>query len=323
MRIGARAIHSLFLLLLPLIVAVFGLGFGTALLLVFALLLWRWGLSLQAILPSRAGPELCLETIGGSHFVEKVRWSMDRLGVEYEERQNAGVLGAFFVGRTVPKLHVRTGMVISAIGNSSDILRYLWGRYATEYGERAAFLAPTAEALELEKQLDIYGRYMQQWIYHHILPHRSLTLHAWGCDDPSLPAWQRGIVRLGFPLLRTLMRRAFRLGAATHDKTLARAGDFLQVIEERLEDGRTTLLGGPEISFVDITFASLSGLWIFPDNYGGGKADRVTPHGFEVPAQMQAEVDAWRQCFPQVVALVERLYATERLPAAALRPTSV
>jgi hypothetical protein len=116
------------------------------------------------------------------------------------------------------------------------------------------------------------------------------------------------------------MRRAFSLGAATHDKTLARAGDFLQVIEERLEDGRTTLLGGPEISFVDITFASLSGLWIFPDNYGGGKADRVTPHGFEVPAQMQAEVDAWRQCFPRVVALVERLYATERLPAAAVRP---
>ncbi len=323
MRIGARAIHTIFLLLLPLIVAVFGIGFGTALLLVLALLLWRWALTLHAILFPPSGPELCLETIGASHFVEKVRWSMDRLGVPYEERQNTGVLGVFFVGRTVPKLHVRTGMVISAIGNSSDILRYLWGRYATEYGERATFLAPSAEALELERQLDRYGRYMQQWIYHNILPHRSLTLHAWGCDDPSLPAWQRGAVRLCFPLLRVLMRKAFRLGPATHDKTLARAGDFLQAMEDRLGDGRTTLLGGPEISFIDITFASLSGLWTFPDNYGGGRADRVTPHDYDVPAQMQAEVDAWRQSFPRVVAWVERLYATERLPAAAVRPISV
>ena len=64
---------------------------------------------------------------------------MDRLGVDYTERQNTGVLGVFFVGRTVPKLYVRTGMVTSTIGNSSDILRYLWGRYATEYGARATF----------------------------------------------------------------------------------------------------------------------------------------------------------------------------------------
>jgi glutathione S-transferase len=290
-----------------------GIGPGAAIALVFLMLLWRWALTMTALLSPPAGPKLVLETIAASHFVEKVRWSMDRLGVEYTERQNAGVLGVFFVGRTVPKLHARTGMVTSTIGNSSDILRYLWGRYAMEYGERAAFLAPSREALDLERELDIYGRYMQQWIYHNILPHRSLTLHAWGCDDPTVPAWQRGAVRFGSPFLRALMRRAFRLSPATHPKTLARASEFLQKIEDRLGDGRKTLLGGEEISFVDITFASLSGLWMFPDNYGGGKADRVTPHGFALPAPMQAEIDDWRQRFPRVVALVERLYATERM----------
>lgn len=51
---------------------------------------------------------------------------MDRLGVEYSERQMVGVLGVFFTGRSVPQLKIRTGLVRSTIGNSPEILRYLW-----------------------------------------------------------------------------------------------------------------------------------------------------------------------------------------------------
>jgi hypothetical protein len=111
------ALNAAFVLLLPLVVAVFGLSVWTALLLILLALLWRWAIVLVGFLRPAAGPDMALETISASHFVEKVRWCMDRLGLEYEEVQWCGTLGAFYLGRTVPRLHFRTGAVRSQIGN--------------------------------------------------------------------------------------------------------------------------------------------------------------------------------------------------------------
>ena len=71
-------IHSTFLLLLPLIVAYFGLGLPAALAMVLLLLLWRWAIVLSGIVAPEKGPPMVLETIAASHYVEKVRWCMDR-----------------------------------------------------------------------------------------------------------------------------------------------------------------------------------------------------------------------------------------------------
>jgi len=77
--------------------------------------------------------------------------------VDYEERVSGGTLGAFFRGRTVPQLKAKTGHVVSTIGNSSDILRYVYGRYVATDPQGAAFLEPTAERVALEQRLDRYG----------------------------------------------------------------------------------------------------------------------------------------------------------------------
>ena len=74
-------LHALFLLLLPVIVAWLGISTAGAIALVLLALLWRWAISLSAILAPARIPDLELETISASHFVEKVRWCMDRLGV--------------------------------------------------------------------------------------------------------------------------------------------------------------------------------------------------------------------------------------------------
>ncbi len=66
-------IHTVFLLLLPLIVAAFGMSVWSALLLIIIALAWRWAIVLLAIAGPSRGPELVLETISASHFVEKVR----------------------------------------------------------------------------------------------------------------------------------------------------------------------------------------------------------------------------------------------------------
>ena len=109
----------------PIVVAWYGLSVAAAVGIVVLLLLCRWLITLSGIVAPAKTPELVLATISASHFVEKVRWSMDKLGVDYAEQTSGGTLGAYFRGRTVPQLKVRTGHVRSVIGNSPDILRYL------------------------------------------------------------------------------------------------------------------------------------------------------------------------------------------------------
>ena len=43
------------------------------------------------------------------------------------------------------ELRFKSGAVRSEIGNSAEILRYLWGRYSAELGSRAAHLEPTPQ----------------------------------------------------------------------------------------------------------------------------------------------------------------------------------
>lgn len=256
---------------------------------------------------------MILDSIPPSHYVEKVRWCLDRLGLDYEERPMMGILGVLLTGRTVPRLRLKTGRAWTSIGNSSDILRYLWGRYAAERGEAAAFLEPTPEALELEARLDAYGHLLQAWVYQHMLDHKPATLRAWGGDDPRIPAWQKWAVRLGYPLVCVFMRKVFRLSAAAHPRRVEKIEAVLADMEALLQANGDTLLGTPAPTFVDITLASLSALWAVPVGYGGRVAGYIHIDDPGVPPTLRAERERWAAAFPRVTAHVHRLYAEHRL----------
>ena len=305
-------IYSVFLLLLPVIVAWFDLSVAGALALVVFALVCRWFITLSGLLAPEKIPKVELETIAASHFVEKVRWCMDRLGIEYKERQWVGVLGVFTMGRSVPRLKVRTGLVRSSIGNSPEILRYLWGAYAAEAGERAKFLEPAPERLEMEKKLDRYGRDLQVWVYSHILDDRELTLHAWGCNSPAIPAWQRYLGVLIYPVLRFLLRKAFAINDTKYAKSVRNIESLLAGIESSLADGRASTLGDEEINYVDITFAAFSALWLRPPEFGLEKADGVRVDRQRAPAKMKADIERWTESYPLASDFVMRLYQTER-----------
>jgi len=301
-------VYSVFLLLLPLLVAWYDLSLAAALALVLMALLWRWMISLSGLMAPAKMPELELETISASHFVEKVRWCMDRLGIEYVEKPVGGTLGAFFLGRTVPRLNFSTGAVRSSIGNSAEILRYLWGRYSPEIGERAEFLSADPERLDFEKKIDRCGADLQVWVYYHILPHRDLTLHAWGTDNTAIPAWQRLVLKIIFPLQTALIRKAFRIKEDHYAKAVEHIDALLSEAESKLEDGRQSLLGGDRVNYTDMAFAAVMGLWLQPAGYGGGKADSVRIEREEAPEQMRAEIEQWAQKFPKATAFIENLY---------------
>jgi glutathione S-transferase len=307
-------IHSIFLFLLPLVVAWYGVSVGGAIALVFFALAWRWVITLSGLLAPAKTPEIELETIAASHFVEKVRWCMDRLGIDYTERQWVGVLGIFSTGRSVPELKIRTGMVRSTIGNSPEILRYLWGAYTAKLGDKAKFLEPTPDRLALEERLDRYGVDLQVWVYYHILDDRELTQHAWGCNSPLIPAWQRYIVIAVYPVLRILMRRAFRITDSHYAKSVEHIESILAEVESLLADGRNSILGGESIDYVDITFASLSALWLQPPEFGRDKADMVRIDRERAPDAMRADIDRWIEKYPYATGFISRLYQQERLP---------
>ena len=307
-------LHSTFLFLLPLIVAGFGISLPGAIALVALALLWRWAISLSVIAAPAKTPELELETISASHYVEKVRWCMDRLGLDYLEKPVGGTLGAFFLGRTVPVLKFRTGAVRSSIGNSPEILRYLWGRYSPQAGERASFLQADPGRLELEKKIDRCGVDLQVWVYYHLLDEPELTLRVWGCQNPGIPAWQRWSLRLLYPLLRFLIRRAFKISTTHHARAIEHIDTLLAEVEALLEDGRKSILGGDVINYSDITFAAIMGLWLQPEAYGGGKADTVRIERTETPVAMRAEIERWSEQYPRATMFIERMYQEERLP---------
>jgi glutathione S-transferase len=305
---GRLLLFSFFVLLLPLAVAWWQLPLWAAVALVLLALLWRWAISLSLIAAPARFPDLELETISASHFVEKVRWCMDRLGVAYRERPAGGALGAFFLGRTVPVLKFRSGAVRSSIGNSPEILRYLWGRYAAERPGQAEFLRPTPERLELEARTDRCGVDLQVWVYFHILPQRDLTLHAWGADSRAIPSWQRLLLRMLFPLLRILIRRAFRITPARHARAVEHVSALLADVEARLADDRGSILGGSEPNYSDFAFAAIMGLWAQPARFGGGRADAVRVELPDCPAAMQDEIRAWRKGFPRTAGFIDSLY---------------
>ena len=305
-------VHSVFVTLAPILVAWFGLSVPAAILLVLLILLWRWIVVLSGFAAPEKKPEVILATISASHFVEKVRWSMDRLGIEYTERVSGGALGAFFGGRTVPQLKMRTGGVQSTIGNSAEILRYLWGRYVADDPQAAAFLEPTRERVEFESRLDQYGVGLQVWVYYHLLDNRELTLHAWGANNPATPFWQRQLLKPLFPILRFLIRKSFRITDANYARAVTRIEALLDETNGRLEDGRASLLGGDELNYTDIAFAAMTGLWMMPPDYGGGKAEKVRIERHQAPAAMREAIESWEARYTNVVRFVERLYRDER-----------
>lgn len=302
-------VHLLFLFLLPVIVAWFGWSVPTAIAAVILMLVWRWLIALSTFVAPEKVPPLVLETISASHFVEKVRWNMDVAGLDYVEKPAAGSLGAFFVGRTVPRLKMRTGVVRSQIGNSSDILRYLWGAYHATHGDDVKHLEPTAPRIELEHRLDRCGTSLQIWVYHHLLEDRELALHAWGANDPKVPIWQRAVIRLLFPLQALLIRKSFRITPERYEKACHHIEELLADVEAKLADGRASILGGDEFNYTDYAFAAMMGLWLQPAGYGGGAADHVRIERSRATSPMRADIERWVDQYPRVIDWVQGLYA--------------
>jgi glutathione S-transferase len=265
-----RTLHTLALYALPVLVAALGWGAWPALAVAvtFALLGMAIRLTVTRTAAAGAEPRLRLHTISFSHYTEKVRWCLDRLGEPYDEVPNVGILGVLVAGRTVPMLEVPPGL--TRLGDSPRILRYLWGEFAGRLPfERTAFLEPTPATLELEQYFDRrLGNDVRVWVYARVFERRDLMLRSWGIEETQIPAWQRALLRLLAPLLRFAVRRMLGVSHARAAQAIERTRESFDRVDALLADGRQYLMGGA-LTFADITFASLAALAVLPPEYAG------------------------------------------------------
>ena len=221
-----------------------------------------------------------LITLPLSHFCEKARWALDLAGIDYREERHLPLIHRWHTRRlgasTVPILVTDEG----ALTDSADIVRY------ADRHSRAAKLLPSRtadhqEALELERYLDReLGPHVRRWAYFHILGSRRL-LNRVASTGVQMP--ERLFTSPIMSVTRPLIRRGYRVGPDTAERSLQRVHEVFQAVGERLMDRRRYLVAD-ELSVADITFAALAAPMLLPERHGGAQ-----PSLDELPEAMRSE----------------------------------
>jgi len=276
-------------------------------------------------------PRYVLESIGASHYVEKVRFCMDYLGISYTEDVNAGVLKLLLDGRTVPRLTMKSaGSQDTTVCGSSDILRFLYGQYA--HLNEAEFLKPTPELRAMEARIDNeFFVDVRRIVYSTVLPYPSLALELWGVHDARIPSWQKVLLRLFQPVVIRFMKYAMTDGKGRIERAKSRAEGFLSEIEEyikafefqhhKLEPIQSIVpSSNNQLTYVDISFIVGCALWIVPGDYGGPNLDKklYAFNKIQQLPQYRNLVSDWTAKFPRVLQFVTTNYSRHRTPRSKL-----
>ena len=242
-----------------------------------------------------------LITIPLSHYCEKARWGLDWVGLPYREEPHAPLLHRLATkrndGGTVPVLAHGSSRFI----DSTDILVHadavrggelLYPRDAAQRREVDAF----EELFDTE-----LGPHTRRWVYAQLLPHANLLRSLW---SSGVPRFEASLIPLITPLVRTLVRAAYKITPESAQRSLKRVhGIFLQV-DERLSTGRRFLVGD-RFSAADLTFAALAAPVLLPV-----ECRAVQPALDAVPVALREEVMRLRDTDAGRFAL--RLFSQQR-----------
>ncbi len=253
-------------------------------------------------------PRIRLITIPMSHYCEKARWAIERLGLPYHEERH--LQGFHYLrslwcsgGPHVPVL-VDNEQVIT---DSTSILKHL-----DHYASPEARLYPDnprerQQVEELEDQFDeVLGVESRRWIYFHYLPHPRAALHV---ANQGVPAAEKFLGPLCYPFMKSIIRRRLRVYEPEVDAGLTRAQEIVHKIDELLFDGREYLVGD-RFSAADLTLACMMAPFVLPAQYG-----IRLPTIEEAPVTMRETVREFRNTDAGQFAL--RLFAMKRRPAGA------
>jgi glutathione S-transferase len=234
----------------------------------------------------KAAPKLRLVTIAPSHYCEKARWALDRVGARYREEPHLPIL--HFLATVRPGRKSRTVPILitphGELTDSTDILRHLDG-WVTEK-ERLYPEAHRAEVEELEELFDSeLGPATRRWGYCWVLDHPAAFRAMF---DNGGPRAERIAFRAAEPLITRAMRQAFKVSEKGKARSLERIQSVFAKVESRLAGGKKFLVGD-RFTAADLTLACLAAPALGPEGY---KAQ--TPPRHILPMEMQKQMDALR-----------------------------
>ena len=239
-----------------------------------------------------------LITIPFSHYCEKARWALDRVGVTYEEH---GHLPLFHYLESWRRGRNRTVPVVidgkTVIKDSTDII-------AWADAKRPGSLIPVAGAQELlaiEDDLDNhFGPHTRRWGYFHLLPNRATDRHI----SVGVPRWETALLGLTRPLAVRFLRRSLKIDAAGAERSREKIEATFDRVEQIMGDGRR-YFAGDRFTVADLTFAALAAPIVLPPNHP------VQTFGLELFSDdARAQVERWRERPAGQFAL--RVYADDR-----------
>ena len=242
-----------------------------------------------------------LVTMRLSHYCEKARWGLDRVGFPYEEESHAPLVHRIYTkrnnGATVPMLVHRERSLV----NSAAILRYI----DDACGEGHLYPRDSAlkrEVQELERFFDDkLGPHVRRWAYFHLLNERKVLTRVWSEGVPRSETW---LIPIAMPIVRRLIRWSYKITNDGDARSLVRINNAFEAVETRLRDGRTYLVGD-RFSAADLTFAALAAPLLLPS-----ECPAALPTLENVPAKMKDQVAGFRETVAGK--FVMRLYRQER-----------
>lgn len=229
-----------------------------------------------------------LITIPISHYCEKARWALDRLGLDYlEERHIQG----FHYPRTWWRSH-NPGVPVLIEGrrviiDSTAILKHL-----EQYAPRESRLYPATPAARAQVEAfedmfdEIIGVESRRWFYYHYLPRSGESLRLIG---QGVPAIERTLAPLMFPFMRSYATWLLDVSEKTVETGIVRVKRVVSQTDAILADGRPFLVGN-HFSAADLTLACMMAPFVLPEEYGV-----ELPHLESLPQPMRVTVDYFRQ----------------------------
>lgn len=208
-------------------------------------------------------PPLKLITISISHYVEKVKWALERSGIAYDEESHIPGMHAVVTLWHTRGSHRATPVLIDGslvVPDSTAILQHLSTKFAQKW------LYPTPQALELEERFDRHiGPHTRRYIYQQLFDNDLSIADLF--SQGNVPAWETALLRVGAPAIKAGMIRDMAINPrAAENSRLVFENEFA-FVADLLSDGRRYLCGDA-LTAADITFAALSAPVLLPDNYG-------------------------------------------------------
>lgn len=219
-----------------------------------------------------------LITFAVSHYCEKARWALERLGISLiEERHVPGFHWLFtrpIGGSSVPVLVTDAG----TFTDSTDILHYLDA--IAPLRQRLYPVDPPLRR-EVEKLEDLFdtqlGPSIRCWAYFYLFNYPNLMRKLW-CE--GVPLYESILFPVVFPHVRDRAIRGYNITADSAASSLNKIRRIFEKVNQLLVDGRSYLVGNC-FSSADLSFACFAAPILLPSEYGGKMLDL-----HEFPEQM-------------------------------------